>query len=598
MKRWHQSQATDYHAANVELRQTTEALVRLRLPLDASDHDLCEAAATLAARCAGRAEIFHSIDALRAAMERICEGQGVAPPPAKVKDRCAVARMTCTLWWRRKLRQHHGRMLEAAAIRLGLVSKARDLYVSNEGLQARLQQNSRNAAAMEATIARNELGQEFTLAELAAKGTANKRIRRAELMTRIAGFERVAKAAGHAGLFLTLTCPSRFHRFRTVNGGRIVIPNPNYQASENPRTGQKYLAAIWSHMRADLKRRGIGVYGFRIAEPQHDGTPHWHFLLFCANEHAPLVESVFTKHALKDSPDEPGAREHRCDLKRIDWNKGSAAGYVAKYVSKNIDGEHVGEDLNGGEATKTAVRVEAWAARWGIRQFQQVGGPPVGVWRELRRIESIPAHAPQYLQDAHEAANKKAAVDGREGSSAAWDRYCNAQGGVFCGRDARIKLAMKSSEKLGRYGDEAAPRPYGVETSELEACELQGGSADSHRRAHWIVESARQQWEILRKPAAAPAWSSFAEGAEPAQPWTRVNNCTEIVIPEEGPVPPSLVESGLVNHGVTCDSDPHTAARWPEHERPNDHEPESSHSQRIRIPAADRRSADCRRKLF
>lgn len=527
LRQWHKTQATDYYKANVDLRETTEALLRVRIPLDASDVDICEAADTLAARCAGRAEIFHTTDALRAAMERICQGQGVAAPFPKVKDRPAIARMTCALWWRRKLRKHQGRTVEAAAIRLGLVNKARDLYVSNEGLRARLQQNARNAAAMEATVARNELGQEFTLAELAAKGTATKRIRRGELMARIAGFERIAKAHGHAGLFPTLTCPSRFHASRIVGDGRVVLPNPNYDPAENPRTGQQYLATIWTHIRSELNRRGIGIYGIRIAEPQHDGTPHWHFLLFCEEAHADTVEAVFRKHALKDSPDEPGAREHRCHFTRIDPSKGSAAGYVAKYVSKNIDGEHVGEDLNGGAATKTAVRVEAWAARWGIRQFQQVGGAPVGVWRELRRIEAVPAQAPQHLRDAHDAANKRNAVEGHASASVAWDKYCEAQGGVFCGRDARIKLAMTTPEKLGRYGDEPTPRPIGVETSHIEACEVHGSlEAGTPRLVHWVVESARHVWEILRKAPTGSLGSSFAERAQPAQPWTGVNNCT------------------------------------------------------------------------
>lgn len=527
LRQWQTHKERDYYQANVDLRETTESLLRVRIPLDASDATICDAASTLAARCASRAEIFHTIEVLRAAMERICQGQGITPPALKVKDRSAIARMTCNLWWRRKLRQHQGRTVEAAAIRLGLVSKKGDLYVSNEGLQARLQQNARNAAALEATIARNENGDEFTLAELAAKSTANKKVRRAELMTRIAGFERIAVASGHAGLFLTITCPSRFHRWRTVNGGKVVIENPNYDPGENPSTAQKYLAKVWSRIRAELKRRKVGVYGFRIAEPQHDGTPHWHMLLFCQAEHAARLENVVAKHALKDSPDEAGARAHRCDFKRIDWSKGSAAGYIAKYVAKNIDGAHVGQDLEGQPATETAIRVEAWASRWGIRQFQQIGGAPVGVWRELRRVAHLPADAPQYLCNAHAAANKVNCIEGREGSTVAWDKYCEAQGGVFCGRNARIKLMMTTPERLGRYGDDPTPRPIGVETSALEVYAVPWNPGTyAHRRVHWTVESSRQQWEIVRVAKKVQGGDLPAERVKPAQPWTRVNNCT------------------------------------------------------------------------
>lgn len=230
------------------------------------------------------------------------------------------------------------------------------------------------------------------------------------------------------------------------------------------------------------------------------------------------------RYALADSPEERGAREHRCDFRVIDPTKGTAAGYMAKYVAKNIDGHHVGEDFNGGSALETAVRVEAWAACWGIRQFQQVGGPPVGVWRELRRIAALPAGAPSHLRQAYDAVNKVAVIEGRENASVAWDHYCKAQGGVFCGRDARIKLAMLTPEKLGRYGDEPTPRPYGVETTALETYAVPwnpGTWAD--RTVYWLVESSRHEWEIVR-----PRTERFpAERAQPAQPWTRVNNCTK-----------------------------------------------------------------------
>jgi hypothetical protein len=273
-----------------------------------------------------------------------------------------------------------------------------------------------------------------------------------------------------------------------------------------------------------LKRLDLGIYGFRIAEPQHDGTPHWHLLLFCESARDAEFEAVVRDYALRDAPDERGAQEHRCNFKRIDWSKGSAAGYVAKYVSKNIDGAHVGEDFNGKPATETALRGEAWAARWRIRQFQQIGGPPVGVWRELRRVREVPSGAPEYLRDAHTAANKAASQKGQEAACAAGDKYCEAQGGVFCGRDARIKLAKAIPEILGRYGDEPAPRPVGVETwaPELSPCPDRGTAAQ--RTVLWVIESARHTWELVR---AAPARGSFAERAEPAMPWTGVNNYTD-----------------------------------------------------------------------
>jgi hypothetical protein len=529
MTRWQTRQVTDYAGANLELLRTTESLLQVRIPLDASDSALCDAAALLAKRCISRAELYHSAPELRAAMGRVCAGQNIKPPGEQHKDTPAIARMCCPQWWRRKLRKQHAQVVEAAAIRIGWVNKHRDLYVSEERFRARQQQNARNAETLESTLARNELGQEYTLAELAATSTANKSHRRTELMTRISGFERIARHLGHAGEFITITCPSRFHRWRTVNHGKVSIENPNYDPQETPATAQKYLAKLWTHIRASLMRQGVAVYGFRIAESQHDGTPHWHLLLFCAPEHVQTLRDTIRHHALKDSPDEAGAARHRCDFKAIDWHKGSAAGYIAKYVAKNIDGHRVGNDLHGKPAMETAQRVEAWASTWGIRQFQQIGGAPVGVWRELRRIEHLPTDAPPHLRQAHEAVNKMAHIDGHESACVAWDHYCMAQGGPTCGRGAAISLTMVRPDKLGRYGDEATPRPVGVETTSLETLPLETSPwTGLQRTVHWVVDSTRHTWEIVRSPwKGAHGAGSTAEQAKPAAPWTCVNNCTE-----------------------------------------------------------------------
>ncbi|CAN7304381.1 replication endonuclease [Acidovorax delafieldii] len=561
---WKGAHGKDRRGANVALREVTEKLLQVRIPLDASDAQLCDAAQALADRCASAAERIHEPFALLRHMEAIAEGQGIESP-----YRCgqpvgpAIARLTCHQWWRRKLRAHHGRAVEAAAIRLGYVRKGREIYCSTDTLQRRIQQNARNHASLENTTATNELGQEYTLAELAAKGPANKAIRRAELMTRIAGFERIARDMGHVGLFMTITCPSRMHRMRTVGpkGAKVVVDNPRWDGTL-PRAAQAYLSKVWARIRAKLARLEIGLYGFRIAEPQQDGTPHWHFVVFHEADKVAQVRGAVLVHALRDSPDEPGAHAHRVDFKAIDWDRpdgsGSAAGYIAKYVAKNIDGYRLEADLHGNPALETSARVEAWASTWGIRQFQQVGGPPVGPWRELRRVEALPAGVPAHLVEAHNAVNKLAKFGGQDNAEAAgrvaWDHYVRAQGGVFCGRDYRVKVAQVEQDKLTRYGEQAGPRPIGVETTSVEEWIPESikamhpmdryGFEPLRRTVHWLVESTRHEWVISGR---ARSNGRVSIGTAQPGPWTRVNNCTEGVSNGHGR---TAAASGQVHAGL------------------------------------------------
>lgn len=459
-----------------------------------------------------------------------------------------LKRLVCAKFWRRTLRKLHARTVEACAIGIGIVGRHAGLYASDEAVRRRIAQNARNARALESVTAANDMGQAYTLAELAASGTANKAIRRVELLTRIAGFELIAKGMGHEACMATMTCPSRFHKMTTRKDGRVV-PNPRYDGS-TPHDAQQWLTGQWAKCRAAAQRAGLGWYGFRIAEPQHDGTPHWHCLLFFPSAAAAgeggvsreedggaggaLVRLVRRYFLDSDSPHEPGAQQHRVDFEPIDWAKGSAVGYVIKYVSKNIDGHGVGQDLFGNDAIESSARVEAWASTWRIRQFQQIGGAPVGVWRELRRIhpDNVGEHAPEPLRVAVSAVN----AEGEPGMQAiAWKRYTMAQGGVGTPREAMpLRLMKRTAEGLTSYGEPKVKRTCGLSAvgrhffrnhihrmlPDHPPFERQTFAQTESERAPWVVT------HCARHEAVAYAAQVFQRIGEAGAPRIHVNNCT------------------------------------------------------------------------
>jgi hypothetical protein len=421
-----------------------------------------------------------------------------------------VARVRCPLWWRRRLRRAVVLLRETEGMtRHEVCATRRQPYVTDDTLRRRLDQLGRNAAILAATELENDSGDVFTLAQLAEKSTSNKAIRRGELMTRIVGCERYADAAGDAGLFITATCPSRFHP--TLHHG---APNPRHDGSD-ARAGQAWLRTTWARARAAMQRAGLAVYGFRVAEPHHDGTPHWHMLIWTPARHAEQVEQVLRRYWLADAGSEPGASEHRLTCKRM-W-KGHAAGYVAKYIAKGIDDEGaVGEeghrDDYDGEAVPMpaqedmfggpAQRVEAWAAAWGIRQFQPLGQPPVTVWRELRRVEMG-----EMLAASHRMCRAWRAVH-RDGEQLAdWHAYLTEQGGTLNGRFRFLDVATVRAERQGRYEAIEQERPVGV---------------SDRTEPGYVARSNRREWR--------PRGAWHASERKPAKPAsltrTRFNNCT------------------------------------------------------------------------
>ena len=411
----------------------------------------------------------------------------------------ALARVCCEQWWRRRLRVMAARGLEHVCRSLGMVCRGKAVYVSDFTLNRRSDQKARNRQLLLSLEAENEDGYRASLAELSDKGVSNPVNRRNELMVRMRGFEECAQATGFDALFLTITCPSRYHA--TLHNG---VANPKY-TGESPAEAQKYLCNTWAKIRASWHRKGIRTFGFRIAEPHHDGTPHWHLILFFAPDKTEQAAKIFRDYALEVDEHEPGAKKYRCEVVKIDPAKGTAAGYIAKYVSKNIDGYGMGTDEDdeaGCFVVETARRVEAWASTWGIRQFQQIGSVSVTVWRELRR-----------LREPLEGATLKELEEIRAACDAAdWKRFVELMGGALVERAGlKVRALHLAPGEFGPVQPGESETRYGEMCTRLMGVIMRGAGRYITRLHRWRI----QKTESSDVAAESEQW---AERGPPGRP--------------------------------------------------------------------------------
>lgn len=386
-----------------------------------------------------------------------------------------LSRVFCASWWLRALRKSLARQVESVALRIGYVHARKQVYCSDFAIERRRNQRHRLRDYANSLELVNEVGDCFKLSELINKSTANPEVRRAELMTRIRGMEEVSQRIGSAAVFLTMTAPSKYHASSKKYNGAT------------PREVQAYFNKQWSKIRAEWGRHDLHPFGVRVVEPHQDGCPHWHMLLFIEPDRQRDLISIARRYSFEIDGKEKGAYKARFKVEFINRHKGSAAAYVAKYISKNIDGFALDYVKDGDEivpipAAEAAERIDAWASLWGIRQFQFIGSPPVTIWRELRRISD---NDDQFDYAPAEMARRAADC----GDWAVFTlRYVRA-----AAEGNPLELWKDDEQRIGIYGDLLPPKNVGVKCGEDFAL------------TRWHT------WELL---------------SEHSEPWTGVNNCT------------------------------------------------------------------------
>ncbi|SBT14273.1 replication endonuclease [Vibrio celticus] len=375
-----------------------------------------------------------------------------------------VARAIDNNWLVRQLRRKCAYEVEQVARDLALVERHKQIYCSDFSVRRHRDRMKSNEVALDKTVAFDENDPQtfFTLSELSAKSVSNPELRRNEMFARLNGFENIAKKSGHEAVFYTVTAPSRFH---AISGG---VTNPKWEKAGRPDAKQSHdhLISVWSSLRKILDKNDIKIYGMRIVEPHQDGTPHHHMLLFMEKEHRAFVTSEFNRLALADTPNESGAKKYRFKSELIDFSKGSAVGYVAKYVSKNVDGKHIDKDRSSNlDGIAAAERVVTWARVNRIRQFQFIGGASVTVWRELRRLREELNEEDAMFSDLNNEEHLTLENVRRAADAGDWEAFCYAMGGVFVKRkDQTIKAAYEVTntiEKLIESGGEYSTTRYG-----------------------------------------------------------------------------------------------------------------------------------------
>ncbi|MGF2651557.1 replication endonuclease [Serratia marcescens] len=432
----------------------------------------------------------------------------------------AFLRLSCADWWNTKLWRLRRIWREEQSRAACLVSRKKSAYLSQDALTEFREQRRRMKQFLNSHELVNEDGFTIDLADVYYSGNSNPLHRRHEMMANMKGLELIAQERGDVAVFVTVTCPSAWHA--TTEDGH---PNPKWNGSTIRDTSDYLVYRFFAAVRKKLNRKKLRWYGVRVAEPHHDGTVHWHMMIFTRPEDRETIVNEMRDIAIREDRDELGDDiTPRFKHEIITPDKGTPTGYIATYIGKNLDkgavkgndpktGKPLVDDESGLVMTESVERAVGWAGLHGVRQFQFFGIPSRQVWRELRRLACQMARTPDGPQALPDPAMDDVLVAADAGCFAS---YITKQGGVLIPRkDYVVRTAYAIADRPNDYG-ETGLQIYGI-WSPL------------------IGEPSRicthpDNWTLVKKQpepkdhAPEPGVDVDLPGGI-AAPWTRGNNC-------------------------------------------------------------------------
>jgi len=264
------------------------------------------------------------------------------------------------------------------------------------------------------------------------------RIRFAEIYGIVKTMTEALASEGYSWALITLTLPPRYH-------ARPAKGRSTWDGS-TPADGQDELKRRWQNVRQAVSDNGIKWYGLRGAEPHKDGCPHWHILALFKPEDRATIFDAFARQV------EQSDREldwQDCDPTRD--NPATAATYICKYITKNIDQTALTDaTASTSESPQDALKADSieavkyWRRTNRIRAFQFFGfNGGITKWRILRKMDTKPKCP--IMGDLWEAANK-------------------AQWNTFLFSHEQVKINNKKA--VNRYGEEYL-KPESIESPNI-----------------------------------------------------------------------------------------------------------------------------------
>ncbi len=420
----------------------------------------------------------------------------------------SLARMLCADWWYRKLWQMRCEWREEQLRAVCLVNKKASPYVSYEAVIHKREQRRKSLEFFQSHELVNADGDTLDMEDVVNASSSNPAHRRNEMMACVKGLELIAEMRGDCAVFYTITCPSRFHA--TLNNGR---PNPKW-TSETVRQSSNYLVDTFAAFRKAMHKAGLRWYGVRVAEPHHDGTVHWHLLCFMRKKDRRTLTALLRKFAIREDRTELGNNTGpRFKSELINPRKGTPTSYIAKYISKNIDGRGLAKEISketGKSLRDSAEHVTAWASLHRVQQFRFFGIPGRQAYRELRLLAGQASRA-QGDKKSGAPVLENARLDAvlAAADAGCFATYIMKQGGVLVPRKHHlIRTAYELNDEPGTYGDHGI-RIYGIWSPIVE------GRICTHA----------MKWKMVRK-AVDVQEATADQGAR--APWTRGNNCPPV----------------------------------------------------------------------